>query len=414
MFSAFEWLMAMRYLRARRQEGFISVIAWLSLAGIALGVAVLIIVLAVMNGFRQEILTKILGLNGHLSVYGSPSGITDYAEAREDILEIDGITAVIPVVEGQVMLTARGVTRAAVVRGIAPRDLEAKPLVSETLIAGSREGFAENDGLLVGVRLAERMGLAPGDKLTMVAAKGRTTAFGTMPRIRAYPVAGIFESGMYQYDDNFVFMPLPAAQSFFQYPEAVTTLEVLVEQPDSAPAYVPDIRAAVGEGVRVLDWQRANDTLVNALKVERNVLSLILTLIILVAVFNILSSLIMLVKDKGRDIAILRTVGATRGMIMRVFFIAGSSIGVIGTTLGFALGLLFALNIEYLRQQLERLIGVELFSEEIYFLSTMPAQVDPAEVTAVVAIALLLTFLAPLYPSWRAARIEPAEALRYE
>ncbi|TVR98316.1 MAG: lipoprotein-releasing ABC transporter permease subunit [Rhodospirillales bacterium] len=411
--SSFEWLIAMRYLRARRSEGFISVIAWFSLLGIALGVATLIIVMSVMNGFRQELLGRILGLNGHISVYAEAGGFTDYDDLAAAIRDLRDVTAVYPIVEGQVMVTHRGSTRGAVVRGVRMADLRQRPILADNINLGTLDN--PDEGLVIGQRLAEQMAVTVGDELSIISPQGRVTAFGSVPRVGTFPVAAIFEVGMYEYDSSFVFMPIEMAQAYFQFPGAASALEVFLTSPDRAPSLVPDLYRVLGDrGGRILEWQRANAGFFNAIQVERNVMFLILTLIILVAAFNVISSLIMLVKDKGRDIAILRTMGATRGMIMRVFLIAGASIGVIGTTLGFAIGLAIANNIEVIRQWIQGMTGTELFAAEIYFLSQLPAEVDPAEVAMVVMMALGLSFLATLYPSWRAARIDPAEALRYE
>lgn len=413
IFSPFERMVAMRYLRARRQEGFISVIAWFSLLGIALGVATLIIVMAVMNGFREELLGRILGLNGHVSVQGQGRALGDYDELAARIRKLPGVVAVIPQIDGQAMATARNNASGAVVRGIRPEDLKALTLVSSRIVAGSLDGF-NDDSVAIGYRLASRLGVATGGEVSLITPEGAVTAFGTIPRIKTYRVVAIFNVGMYEYDSTFLYLPLEAAQLYFRLPSAVSELEVRIDAADRAAAMASQIRQASGPGVVAYTWEQINGSFFNAVQVERNVMFLILTLIIVVAAFNIISSLIMLVKDKGRDIAILRTMGATRGMIMRIFLLSGASVGFIGTVVGFALGMAFCDNIETIRRWLQSLTGTELFSPEIYFLSQLPAVVDPREVTLVVLMGFGLSFLATLYPSWRAAQLDPVEALRYE
>jgi lipoprotein-releasing system permease protein len=414
-FAAFEWLLAFRYLRARRAEGFISIIAWFSLVGIALGVATLIIVMSVMNGFRAELLGRIIGLNGHLTVQtaeGRP--LTDYEILRQRLATVPGVVKVAPLVEGQVMVTANSAAAGALVRGLVPDDLRGENLVARGVQVGTLAEFEGEDAIAIGHRLARKMGVNVGDTLTLIAPQFTATAFGSVPRSRGYRVVAIFDVGMFEYDSGYVFMPLPAAQIYFRQGQGVTGLEIRLDDPNAAPRARLDLARQLGSGYRIFDWQQANAQFFNALQVERNVMFLILTLIILVAAFNIISSLIMLVKDKGRDIAILRTMGATRGAIMRVFFIAGASIGTLGTFFGFLLGLGFAANIETIRQWLEALSGAKLFAAEIYFLSKLPAKVETGEVFTVVGMALALCLLATVYPSWRAARLDPVEALRYE
>lgn len=414
MFSAFEWTVAMRYLRPRRKEGFISVIALFSFLGIFLGVATLIIVMSVMNGFRQELLGRILGLNGHVSVYGGITGLADYDAMRDLVAQMPGVVLVDPMIENQVMATANGVARGVMVRALRPEDMRNRDIITSHIVEGTLEAFHGDDAVVMGARLAERMGLGIGEKVTLISPKGNITAFGTVPRMRAYTIVGIFDVGMFEYDSNFVFMPLQAAQTYFNMPDAVSALEIFLDDPQRAPAFGRDLQLTLAGAGRVHDWQRANANFFNAIQVERNVMFLILTLIIVVAAFNIISSLIMLVKDKGRAIAILRTMGATKGSITRIFFLSGASVGVLGTLCGLAAGLAFCDNIETIRQGIQALTGTNLFAPEIYFLSKLPAKVDPVEVATVTGMALVLSFLATIYPSWRAARIEPAEALRYE
>jgi lipoprotein-releasing system permease protein len=401
-FSGFEWMVAWRYLRAKRQESFISVISGFSLVGIALGVATLIIVMSVMNGFRAELLGRILGLNGHLVVQSLTGNIPDYDALAARLRLIPGVTNAIPIIEGQVLVNNEGASFGAQVRGLETEDLKSLTTVSSTLSAGALEGF--DDGL----------GLAPGMMVTLVAPKGAVTPFGTTPRIKTYRVSGTFQIGMSEYDQTFIFMPLMEAQLFFGVDNAVQGIELMVAAPDSVQAWRTPVARVVGPSARIIDWQQRNSSLFGALAVERNVMFLILTLIILVAALNIISGLIMLVKDKGGDIAILRTMGATQGAVMRVFFIAGAAIGTIGTVSGLLIGVVFCANIESIRQFLSRITGTKLFDPTIYFLSQMPAKIDPYDIVSVVMMALTLSFLATLYPSWRAARLDPVEALRYE
>jgi lipoprotein-releasing system permease protein len=413
IFGAFERMVAFRYLRARRQEGFVSVIAIFSLLGIMLGVATLIIVMAVMNGFRVELVSRILGLNGHLAVYGPANSLTDFDAAAQKVRAVPGVVGVTPLIEAQALVTTEAGASGAVVRGIRPDDLRARKLVADHIVAGSLDGFGEN-GIAVGDRLARRLGVTVGGNLTLVSPEGTDTAFGTMPRTKTYKVAALFDVGFYEYDNTYIFMPLDAAQVFFRFKDAVSYLEVFVADADRAAAEGRAITAALGPGARLYDWQKANSSLVNALEIQRDVMFLILTLIIIVAAFNIISSMIMMVKDKGRDIAILRTMGASRGMILRIFILSGASIGILGTMAGFGLGILITENLEAIRQFIQSALHMELFAAEIYFFTRLPAVIVPHEVAAVVIMALALSFLATLYPSWRAARLDPVEGLRYE
>lgn len=409
-----ERLIAWRYLKPTRGEGFISVIAAFALVGIALGVGTLIVVLAVMNGFRSELLDRVLGVNGHATVIAGPEGLADDAAMVERLRAIEGVVDAMAYVEGQVMASAGEVASGAIVRGVRPEDLARRSIFADNIVAGSLQALEEPDSILVGTRMAQRMGLGVGSQISLISPKGAATAFGTIPRIKSFRVAGLFEVGMYEYDNNFAYIGREDAQAYFQLDDRVTAVEVLVDQPEAVQRWrTPIAAAAQGQG-RVVDWQQLNSHFFNALEVERNVMFLILTLIIIVAAFNIITGITMLVKSKGRDIAILRSMGATQGAVMRIFFLAGASIGIVGTIVGFSLGIAFALNIDSIRLFLEGLTGAELWSEEIRFLSRLPAEVRVDDVLRIVGMGLGLSFVATLYPAWRAARVDPVEALRYE
>lgn len=414
IFSKFERLMAKRYLRAKRKEGFISVITGFAFTGIALGVATLIIVMSVMNGFREELLSRILGINGHIGIVSSIGmPFNNYQQAAKEIAEFDNVKTVIPMIENQLLVSAGKAAEGAMIRGISKDDLLKKDILRDSIKNINPEDFGGNN-VIVGVRLANKMGIVPGDEITLISPNGKVTAFGTVPRMKSYKVLGTFEVGMFEYDSNFIFMPLEAAQVYFGLPGAVTNIDVTLDDDKMVKPVRKAIEESIGAGAYVYDWKQSNSAFFNAIDVERNVMFIILTLIIIVAAFNIITGLIMLVKDKGRDVAVLRTMGATKGMIMRIFFMDGAFIGVVGTTLGLVLGLLFCDNIETIRQFLQMVSGRDLFSAEIYFLSQLPARVDPVEVMTVAGISLLLSFLATIYPAYRAAKFDPVEALRYE
>lgn len=414
MFSGFEGLMAWRYLRARRRDGFISVIAGFSFLGIMLGVATLIVVMAVMNGFRLELMSKILGVNGHAFIQPYGESLTDYAGISERVSKIGGVTLAAPIVEGQVLASSATSNSGALVRGVREADLRKFAAVSNNIREGTLDGFDTGQGIALGKRLAGHLNLIVGDKVRLISPKGPATPFGSSPRQKTYDVAAIFEIGMSEFDASFIFMPLNEAQLYFDSEGRAQLIEIFVENPDKIDSILPAISAAVGRPHGLTDWRFRNRTFFGALEVERNVMFLILTMIVLVAALNIISGLTMLVKDKGRGIAILRTMGATRRSILLIFVLTGAAIGVGGTLFGLLLGLLIAWNVEALRQAVSWLSGAPIFPPELYFLSKLPADVRAGETLTIVLMALTLSLLATLYPAWRAAKLDPVEALRGE
>ena len=414
-FSMFERMVAWRYLRPHRKEAVVSVIAMISFFGIMLGVAALIIVMAVMNGFRAELLTRILGINGHLIMSPVDLPLDDYDAIAKRINGVAGVRYALPMIDGQVLSTgSAGPGAGALVRGIRGEDLAKVSLVANNIRQGSLVGFDTGEGVAIGARMAENLGLVLGDTITLVSPEGDATPFGTTPRVKTYPVTAVFEVGMSEYDSSIVFMPLSEAQLYFNMENQAQTIEIFVDNPDNVDALKPAIEEAAQRPVYLADWRQRNQTFFSALQVERNVMFMILTLIVLVAALNIISGLIMLVKDKGHDIAILRTMGATQGAILRIFLMTGAAIGVAGTVAGVVLGIVVCLNVESIRQFFSWLSGTVLFNPELYFLSQLPARMDFGETASVVAMALVLSFIATIFPAWRAARLDPVEALRYE
>ncbi len=414
-FSAFERMVAWRYLRSRRKEAFISVIAGFSFIGIMLGVATLIIVMAVMNGFRTELISRILGINGHMIVQPIDGPLNNYAELATKFSGVKGVTMAIPMVEGQVL--AQGIgdsSTGALVRGIRADDLSKMKSVSDHIQSGDLVGFAAGSGVAIGSRMAEQLGIQVGGTITLTSPNGDVTPLGMNPRVKAYTVSAIYEIGMSEYDATILFMPLEEAQLFFNAEGLVQSIEIFVEHPDVVEELRQPIEDAAGRQIFITDWRDRNQTFFSVLDVQRNVMFMILSLIVLVAALNIISGLIMLVKDKGSDIAILRTMGATSGSVMRIFFMAGAAIGVAGTVAGVALGVVVCLNIESIRQFFSWISGTTLFSPELYFLNQLPADMNADETALVIVMALTLSFLATIFPAWRASRLDPVQALRYE
>ena len=416
MFGRFERMVAGRYLRARRGERFASIIAIFSLIGIALGVATLIIVMSVMNGFKADLMGRILGLHGDLTVYGYGRPIEVYENDVAAIRQVPGVKSVIPMAQGTVLVEAGRFSSGAEMQGVSQQSLRDWTALSSGIIAGSLNNFTGDDAVAIGTTMADRAGLTIGSSITLLSPDGQATPFGTMPRVKTYHVAVIFDANWNDYNSSIVLMPLPAAQKFLMLgSSAVSLIQVSTDDPSN----VQPTRKAIAERLedprlRVLDWTQSANGFLDAVTVEQNVMFLILTLIILVAAFNVISSLIMMVKDKTRDIAVLRTLGASRGAIMRIFLMCGASVGIVGTVAGSALGIAFALNIERIRQWLQSLTGTNLFNPEVYFLERLPAKLVWSQVWEVIGMSLALSLLATLYPSWRAARTDPIEALRHE
>lgn len=413
-FGRFEWFLAGRYLRARRRDSYISVIAVISLLGIMLGVATLIVVMAVMTGFREDLLERIVGVNGHARVESRFASREEIDATVEKIKGLPDIVSARAMMDGQIMASVGNTVRGMVLRGFPVADLRQLPALQGKVLSGNLDDLSEPETIAIGARLAESHGLMLGDELTLISPKGIVTPFGSAPNVLSFTVKAIFEIGLSDYDMNIAFTSYDTLAEFLARAPQTGVIEFDTVKADDIDRISAMVRQELGDGFRIFDWKSSNATLAGALEVERNVMFLILTLILLVAALNIVSGMVMLVRDKGRDIAILRAMGATRGAVMRVFFITGAAVGVVGTIFGVVLGATFCAYIEEIRQFLIWLTGAELFPAQIYFLDKMPATIVWQDVMNVVIMALGLSFLSTLYPAWRAARLDPVEALRYE
>jgi len=414
MFSSVELKIAIRYIRSRRTERFISVISWFSFFGITLGVATLIIVLSIQNGLRDELLNSILGFKGHISIISNSDNLYDYKSLANQVSSSKGVVNASPMIESQVLVSNENRSSGALVRGLEKTDLLNRSLISNNIITGSLKDYNNHNSVIVGSRLAAALGVFTNDNITLISPQGTITALGSIPRLKTYKIIGIFEVGHFQYDRSFIFMSLNEAQRYFRSGDIVSKIEVFVDNPDKLQVPSQSIRDILNADLTMFDWQEENHSIFSALKVQKNVMFLIVMLIVLVAAFNIISSLIMMVKDKGSAIAILRTVGAPKAMIMRIFLIAGTSVGLAGTIFGTIAGLIFTYYISSIQSFIENMSGTKLFSPEIYYFSHLPCKVVTGEVIMVILISLGLSILATLYPSWRASRLDPVVALRYD
>ncbi len=413
-FARFEWMLALRYLRSRRSRFLPSVIAAISFLAIMVAVTTLIVVMSVMNGFHLELMNKIIGVNGHLFLQASGRPLENYDAVIGRLAKVPGIRFALPMVEGAAGVSSRVQQTGALVRGVRERDLKMLPGIGANVKQGTLDGFDSSEGVAIGQRMADNLGVRIGDSISILTARGEATPFGMAPRIKAYPVVAIFQIGVSEFDNIFVYMPLQEAQAYFSREGQATVIEAFADDPDSMDDIRARIDAALEEPLLMVDWRQRNQTFFEALKVERTVMFFILTLIVLVASLSIISGLTMLVKDKGRAIAILRTMGATSGAIMRVFLLTGISIGIAGTGAGFLFGVLLARNLEPIRVFINRMFNLNVFDPTYYFLSQLPSSIRLADVLSVVLLSLTLSILATIYPSWRAARLDPVDALRYE